>query len=97
MCKRLSKKDELMLKLSRYVAEYIAMENLKANSYNVHAKDLSRTAIITLYHQQIHIDSLIGKICKLVDRLKRDGVSIYNETALRIHREYSKLIHKGLF
>ena len=98
MCmKKLTKNQEAKLKLSRLTTEYKALEKLKSTSYDVHAKDLSRTAIITLYHQQMYIDSLIGKICKLVDKLKKEGVTIHDETALRIHKEYSKLIRKGLF
>ena len=98
MSKKLSKKEEMKLKLTILEAEYVAMENLKATSYNVHAKDLSRTAISTLYHQQLYLDTLIVKICKLVERLKKDGVSVHrNETALRLYWEYSDKIHLGLF
>lgn len=97
MCKKLSKKQEVMLKLSRFTAEYEALEKQKEEYYKVHTKEVSRTAILTLYHQQLYIDSLIGKICKLVEKLRSEGVAINNDTAIKVHKEYMKLIRKGLF
>lgn len=97
MCKKLSKKNEVMLKLSRYTAEYEALEKQKMEYYKLHTKDVSRIAIITLYHQQLYIDSLIGKICKLVEKLKNEGKAINNDTAISVHKEYMKLIRKRMF
>ena len=92
MCKKLSKNEEMLLKLSRYSLEYETMEKQKVEYYEKHTK-VDRTVVFTLYHQQVYIDSITKKICTLVDKLRRENVTIDNP----LHKDFSKLFHKGLF
>ena len=95
MCKKLSRKNELLLKLSRYSAEYETLEKMKVEYYEKHKK-VTRTNILTLYHQQIYLDTLIKKICNLVDKLNKENILIDNEVALEVHRDFKNAIKMGL-
>ena len=95
MCKKLSKKQDLLLKLSRYSAEYETLEKQKVEYYEKHKK-VTRTNVLTLYHQQVYLDTLIKKICNLVERLKKDNILIDNEVATDVHNEFKNAIKMGL-
>ena len=95
--KRLNKEQEMLARLDTYTTEYLAMEQLKAQYYRDHINDRSRTAILTLYHQQIRIDTLVKQICLLVDRLMDKDIDFTNETAVMVYNYFSPQIKIGLF
>lgn len=87
---------KMLIKLGECTAEYLALEREKEIYYVSHVKDLDRTTIITLYLMQKHIDGMIKKIIRLVDRLDRNGIDFDNEVATMVYNHYEPLIRRGL-
>ena len=87
---------KLILRLGEYTAEYLALEREKEIYYLEHTKDMSRTTIVTLYLRQVYIDTLIKKIVRLVDRLRKDDVEFDNEVAILVYDYYAPAMKRGL-
>ena len=80
--------------------EYTDNTNLKMSEkemyYVAHVRDISRTAIVTMYLMQSNVDTLIKQICTLVGRLMREDVDIDNEVAIAVYDYYNPAIKRGL-
>ena len=86
----------LLIRLNQYTTEYLSLEMEKEKYYREHINDMSRTTIVTLYQMQAYIDTVIKKICMLVDRINRLGLDYDNECATLVYNYYAPSIRRGL-
>ena len=96
MTKTIKRQMEMQIRLNRYTTEYLTLEREKEAYYVAHVRDISRTAIVTMYLMQSNIDCLIKQICTLTGRLIRDDVDIDNEVAIELYNYYEPRIKRGL-
>ena len=87
---------KLLIRLNQYTTEYLSLEREKEKYYREHSNDMSRTTIVTLYQMQAYIDSVIKKICIMVDRLNRNQIDFDNEVATLVYNYYSPSIKRGI-
>ena len=87
---------ELQIHSGQLTTEYCSLERDKEKYYISHIKDISRTAIVTLYLKQAYIDTVIRRIVSLVSRLIRADVDIDNECAIEVYNYYSPNLRRGL-
>ena len=90
------KEMNLLIRLNQYTTEYLSLERDKERYYTEHINDMSRTTIVTLYQMQAYIDSVIKRICILVERLNRNDIDYDNECATLVYNYYSPSIKRGL-
>lgn len=90
------KEMNLLIRLNQYTTEYLSLERDKETYYTEHINDMSRTTIVTLYMMQAYIDSVIKRICSLVERLNRNDIDYDNECATLVYNYYSPSIKRGL-
>lgn len=92
----MTKKDmELLVRLNKYTTEYCALEREKESYYIANVRDISRSAIQSLYLQQAYIDSKIKQIICIVQRLNRHQVDFDNEIATMLFNQYEPYIRRG--
>lgn len=93
---RSEREIKMLVRLEKYTTEYMSLEREKELYYLKHTRDISRTAIVTLYLMQEHIDTLIKQICTLVGRLDRNGIDYDNEVATYVYNTYAPSMKRGL-
>ena len=96
MTKSEERNVNLLIRLNQYTTEYLSLEMEKEKYYREHLNDMSRTTIVTLYQMQAYIDTVIKKICMLVDRINRLGLDYDNECATLVYNYYAPSIRRGL-
>lgn len=87
---------ELKIHLGQLTTEYCCLEREKEEYYISHIRDISRTAIVTLYLKQAYIDTLIKRIVSVVSRLVRADVYVDNECAIEVYNYHAPRIRRGL-
>lgn len=96
MTTRINEEVMMQTKLNKYTTEYLALEREKETYYVQHIRDISRTAIVTLYMMQANVDVSIKQICSLVGRMMRRDYNIDNEVAIELYNYYAPRIKRGL-